>query len=231
MSVSVHLSLPLSMSVCMYLSTRLTASLSRSLTLFPQCLEGLTQEKVSKEKISNPVLSLSHKSSPHFCDLTSLSYPPISFLAPSPSSPVLWQWTTDGLVSSESSLWSLAFILSPRLSGRPPGTEYLEGGKGLLRRACEIVRHKRKTLGKNHPRPLLNEACHHVQRTKRALFYLLQCLQFDFFTCGFFRLLIKVVKGKRRCHSSATSNVKGSDFLVFPCYITLLTDSQEHTLP
>lgn len=85
------------------------------------------------------------------------------------------------LVSFESSLWSLSFILSPSLFGRPPRTKYMEGGKGLLWKAYEIVRHKRRTLGKNHPHLLLNEACRHIQRTKRALFRLLQRLQFDFF--------------------------------------------------
>lgn len=46
-----------------------------------------------------------------------------------------------------------------------------------------------------------------------------------------FGLLVKVVKRKRRCHSSATSNVKVSDFPISSGYVTLLTDSQEHTLP
>lgn len=102
----------------------------------------------------------------------------------------------------------------------------MEGGEGFLWGASEIVRHKRKTLGKNHPRSLLNEACHHVQRTKRALFHLLQCLQFDFFFMLFLRLLVKVVEGRRRCHSSTASNVKVNDFPMFPFYVTLLTDSQ-----
>lgn len=47
----------------------------------------------------------------------------------------------------------------------------------------------------------------------------------------FFRLLVKVVKGKRRCHSSVTSNVKVNDFPIFYCYVTLLSDSQQHALP
>lgn len=46
-----------------------------------------------------------------------------------------------------------------------------------------------------------------------------------------FRLLVQIVKGKRRCHSSATSNVKVNDFHIFPCYAPLLTDSLELSLP
>ena len=56
------------------------------------------------------------------------------------------------------------------------------------------------------------------------------CLQFDFFHMLLFRLLVQVVKGKRRCHSSATSNVKVNDFPIFPGYTTLLPDSQKRTL-
>lgn len=138
-------------------------------------------EKFQRKNIPIPVLpkGVSPPLQPDFtfCSLHFLSS---AQLQPS----VLWQWTVHGLESSENPLGPLSFILSWRLSGRPPRAEYMEGAKGLLRRTWEIVRHKRKTPGKNHPRSLLNEACHHFQRTKRALFHLLQCLQFDFFfTC------------------------------------------------
>lgn len=44
---------------------------------------------------------------------------------------------------------------------RLPETENINGGMGLLEMVCAVVSHKRKTLGKNHPHILPNEAYHH----------------------------------------------------------------------
>lgn len=138
--------------------------------------------KVSEEKKnSNSVFPLQSIRPFLYSDLAFLLLLHLSNAQPYPFRPL----AAGPWVSSENSLQPLSFILSQRLSGRLLGTEYVEDGEGLLWRACKIVRHKRKILSKNHLGPLFNEACHHLRRTKRALFHLLQCLRFDFFHAAF----------------------------------------------
>lgn len=188
-----YLSLPL-LYVCTFLSlpppsllsylpspTPSFSHLSFLLTLLSRDLRGVIAEKFQRKKKSNSVFPLQSIRPFLYSDLAFLLLLHFSNAQPYPFRPL----AAGPWVSSENSLQPLSFILSQRLSGRLLGTEYVEDGEGLLWRACKIVRHKRKILSKNHLGPLFNEACHHLRRTKRALFHLLQCLRFDFFHAAF----------------------------------------------